>query len=239
MSLRNLVAKIHHYLKGFWARARRACFRQKYLKRRMEEKYGLTVSMATIERAIAELKAKIGLRTVPHGRKGCEYLPPVLEPTFVQLELFEGDFEGDSASGHITEVLSEVSGVTETPLAPPNIPSQAATPRPIPQRVWNAVNRAWARIRKARNPEAYKQALINSELRLAWREEQAQKLRDVQPPPPEPIPQHFERIVGQAWTWPANELDEHGIPRNWKSWQDERVEEPIALGFARPVLKSL
>ena len=222
MSLRSLTARIHQYLMGFWANRRMARFRQKWLKRRLEEKYKVKISESMIERALRCLRETIGLRTILHGRKGCEFLPPepAAVPAAMQLCLcFDGDLDGDSsAASLLSEVPSETGRVecTVAEEAPPEKQAPQNQPRQIPERIWAVVRSAWGRIKRAKHPDRYQQAIINSELRLEQRrmETAKQRAKKHEPEPPKSVA--WQRITGEPWTWPAEELDEHGIPLNWK-----------------------
>jgi hypothetical protein len=111
LTLRSLVGKIQQFLKGFWRNLRTAMFRQKYLRGRMEEKYGVKISEVMIERAIRELKSMGFLKTVPRGRKGCIFLPA-----------YEGDREGDREGDSGNPSILLKAEVKTGSAAPPSQP---------------------------------------------------------------------------------------------------------------------
>lgn len=91
-------------------------------------------------------------------------------------------------------------------------------PENLPDRIRGVVCRAMGRIKRAKNPAAYQQAIISSERRLMDLEKQRLESSTAHfALSNETVKQEvvWERRIGERWTWPPEELDEHGIPLNW------------------------
>jgi len=112
MTLRSLVGKIYQFIRGFWKNNRIALFRQKYLRRRLIEKYKVPISEVMVERALHELREEGLLMTIMHGRKGCQFLRPG-DPIPKRLSIFlshdEGDCDGQNDGVSVAPSLCEAT----------------------------------------------------------------------------------------------------------------------------------
>jgi hypothetical protein len=120
----------------------------------------LKVSPETVYRAIRELKQAGLVSVVLHGPRGATYLEVIPEPPSPQLSFnFDGDSDDDRTPVSLcVELDSEVQSEKPSP-----VPIRK---EPLPKRIMGILNRAWGRIKRAKNPAAYREAIIQSELRL-------------------------------------------------------------------------
>lgn len=106
--------------------------------------------------------------------------------------------EPESTSGVYSTVVPETEPAKQQ--TPP--PTTLNQPRPIPERIWGVVIRAMGRIQKAKNPDAYRQAIINCELRLeAQRATEAARKK--------PVPQPAQTWTKESEEWKPGELSDH------------------------------
>jgi hypothetical protein len=105
-----------------------------------------------------------------------------------------------------SQTVQNQSNGTSSETSPPinqrtsEVSRETLAPETLPERIRNVLTRAWGRIKRAKNPAAYRQSIISCETRLMARENQMLHLskfapqmrraienpRPVQPPSPEP-----------------------------------------------------